>query len=70
MYITTAGITGIFIIAMFLFAPKDALTGRIVLGVLAVAAFLGTHSGRKGFAIACEFLIENRMEHRPHEDQK
>ena len=58
MYVTTAGLTGVIIVAMFLIAPRFVLAGQVVVGLAAVLFIVGTIPYRKGIAISIEYLID------------
>jgi uncharacterized protein (DUF983 family) len=60
MYVTTAMLTGIIIVTMFLIAPKMVLFGQIVVGAAAVLLIVGTLPYRKGIAMSIEYLIDAR----------
>lgn len=60
MYMSTAAITGIFIIAMFLTSPRSLWQGRVVVTVLALLVMFGTLPFRKGLAIGWDFYIETK----------
>lgn len=61
MYMSTAAITGVFLILMLLVTPSNALLGKIVIASVAMAAFFATHSRRKGVAIAFEYFVASRV---------
>jgi uncharacterized protein (DUF983 family) len=58
MYVTTAGLTGVIIVGMFLIAPRFVLAGQIFVGLAAVLFIVGTIPYRKGIAISIEYLID------------
>ncbi|HTL69979.1 MAG TPA: hypothetical protein VL404_01690 [Candidatus Eisenbacteria bacterium] len=58
MYVSTAGITGIFVVLMLLVVPANRLLGRVAVGAAAIAAFFLTNPLRKSFAIALDYLAE------------
>jgi len=58
LYSTTAALTGLFLIAMFVWKPADLLLGRIVLTVGAIAVIPLTLPVRKGIALALEYISE------------
>ena len=62
MYMSTAGITGIFILTMLLMTPpQHKWLAKIVVGVVSLAAFVFTHEPRKGMAIAFEYWLDGRL---------
>ena len=63
MYVSTAGITGVFLIGMFLVVPTNAWLARFGFMAVAAVAFLATHARRKGFAIGFEIWMDSRVEH-------
>ena len=62
MYISTALITGFFLLAMFSFIPASLFLARIILGILALAAMVITLPLRKSLAIGLEFWLHNILE--------
>jgi drug/metabolite transporter superfamily protein YnfA len=66
MYMTTAGITGVFLLAMFLVTPQNVVWGKIEAAVLALVVFLATQPIRKGLAIAIEYWVDSRLEFPKH----
>lgn len=60
MYLSTAFITGLFIVVMFWMLPNNLWRGRLLLAILALSIFYLTWPFRKGFAIAFNYLIELR----------
>lgn len=60
MYISTAFITGLFILGMFIFIPANKMLGTATLVLLAVGLIVGTLPYRKGVAIALDFWIEEK----------
>jgi uncharacterized protein (DUF983 family) len=57
MYVSTAFLTGIFIIGMFLVKPANRWLGIITVAAFSLAAMLGTYQRRKGIAVALDFLL-------------
>ena len=57
MYVSTAFLTGIFIIGMFLVKPANRWLGIGAVAILSLAAMLGTYQRRKGIAVALDFLL-------------
>ncbi len=58
LYSTTAALTGLFLIAMFVWRPANVLLGRIFLTAAAVAVIPLTLPVRKGIALALEYISE------------
>ena len=64
MYLSTAGITGVIVVGMLLFPPTNRWLGRGVVLAVAVGLILGTLPLRKSVAIAVEYLVDLRSDHR------
>jgi len=62
MYISTAFITGLFVLGMFWILPKNLWMGRLVIAGSALAFFMLTWPFRKGAAIAFDYLVDLRFE--------
>lgn len=60
MYLSTAFITGLFVVTMFVIVPRDIRLARGVLFVLAVILIVGSLPYRKGVAVAIEYLVDRR----------
>src|SRR5262249_37154127 len=58
MYVSTAGITGIFLLIMLGVVPRHATLARWIIGIVAVAVFFGTMPVRKSLAIAWDYWLE------------
>ena len=58
MYMTTAFITGWFVLYMFLFPSENTIFARVNLLVLALLAIVCTLPNRKGVAIALDYYME------------
>ena len=58
MYMSTAAITGIFVILMILFRPQNKNLGRAIVAVGAITAFFFTNPYRKSLAIALDYWVE------------
>lgn len=54
MYVTTAMITGFFIVALFFVRPAQTRVGQLVVLALALLVIVGSLPFRKGVAIAIE----------------
>ena len=61
MYLSTAFITGLFILSMFLVFPKSLWLGRAIVAVAALFLFVLSAPYRKGLAIALDYLVELRL---------
>ena len=62
MYMSTAGITGIFILSMLLMTPpKNELPAKIAVGLLSLAIFFLSHQSRKGMAVAWEYWVDSKV---------
>ncbi len=60
MYLSTAGLTGTLVVAMFLLTPSDVKVGRLVVFLIAILGIAGSLPYRKGIAIAIEYLVESQ----------
>lgn len=60
MYVTTAMLTGLMIVGMFLLVPASLSRGVVLVAGVAVFVIVGTLPFRKGLALAIEWLIEMR----------
>lgn len=60
MYMSTAFITGLFIVAMFVVSPTDPFAGRWVVAIGALIAIVGTVHRRKGLALALDWWLRYR----------
>ena len=60
MYISTAGMTGVIVVAMLLTHPPSAWLGRVLVLAGAIVLIIGTLPHRKGVALALEFLLESK----------
>lgn len=62
MYMSTAGITGIFILSMLLMTPpQNEVPAKIGVGLLSLAVFFFTHQSRKGMAVAWEYWLDSKL---------
>lgn len=70
MYLSTAFLTGLFIVAMLLTTPTRVWLARSILFPAALVVIVGSLPRRKGLAVAVEYLIEKkiRMQSAPAED--
>ena len=60
LYMSTALVTGVFVIAMLLWRPANLWVGRAIIVSLGVAAYVGTAPFRKGAALAVKMVIDQR----------
>lgn len=60
MYMSTAGLTGLFVVAMFLLRPSVIWQGQVVVCVLAVVVIVLSLPLRKGVAVALDYWLEQR----------
>jgi uncharacterized protein (DUF983 family) len=58
MYMTTAGLTGVLVVSMFILRPKVVWAGQIAIGVAALVLIVLTLPTRKGIAVALNYLSE------------
>ena len=68
IYLTTAGLTGVVIVAMLLVRPASLLGGRLVLASLAAALIVGTLPLRKGIGVAVDYLLREPDAREPARD--
>lgn len=60
MYMSTAGLTGLLVVAMFLLRPRVLWVGQILV-ILAAFVVIGLSLPyRKGIAVAIDYLIEKK----------
>ena len=60
MYLSTAGLTGVVVVAMLVIRPESLLLGRAVLATAATAAIVCSLPARKGAAVSLNYFIESR----------
>ena len=60
MYMTTAGLTGCLVVAMFLVRPRVVWLGQIAVFAAALVVIGLTLPRRKGLAVAIDYLVERR----------
>lgn len=58
MYMTTAGMTGVLVVAMFLVRPRVLWVGQLVVALIGLALMGLSLPYRKGVAVALDYLIE------------
>lgn len=68
MYLSTAFITGLFILSMLLILPKSLWVGRVIVAVAALGLFVLSAPVRKGLAIAIDYIVELRLNNHSHMD--
>jgi len=60
LYISTAAVTGFFVIAMLIWNPANLWVGRAVIVSLALVAYVVTTPFRKGAALGVKMAIDQR----------
>lgn len=60
MYLSTAGLTGVVVVAMLVIRPESLLLGRAVLATAATVAIVCSVPARKGAAVSLNYFIETR----------
>jgi hypothetical protein len=58
MYMSTAGLSGVLVVAMFLIRPRVVWIGQAIVCVAAVAVIGFSLPYRKGIAVALDYWIE------------
>ena len=58
MYMTTAGLSGVLVAAMFLLRPRVVWIGQVLVCIAAVLVIGFTLPHRKGLAVAFDYLLE------------
>ena len=58
MYISTAGLTGLLVVTMFLLRPRVLWIGQVLVALAAVALIGLSLPYRKGIAVALDYLLE------------
>jgi len=66
MYMSTAALTGMIVLAMLLTRPPTILIGRLVVLFAAFCLIGLTLPYRKGIAMAIEYLVETRWNRSTH----
>lgn len=61
MYVSSAGLTGLFFAALFLMKPTNVLIGEVIVLPLALIVIVGTLPLRKGIAVALEYLVDRKI---------
>ena len=61
MYVSSAGLIGLFFVALFLIKPTNVLIGQVIVLPLALLVIGGTLPFRKGLAIALEYLVDRKI---------
>lgn len=62
MYLSTAFLTGWFVVAMLIVRPSSLVVGRVVLAPAAVLVIVCSLPIRKGIAVALDYLISRRTD--------
>jgi uncharacterized protein (DUF983 family) len=65
MYMTTAGLTGVLVVVMFLVRPRVVWLGQLAVLAAAVVVIGLSLPYRKGVAVALDYLIERRVRSQP-----
>jgi uncharacterized protein (DUF983 family) len=65
MYLSTAFLTGLMVVGMFLITPDNRWIGRAAVLTAAVAGIIGTLPLRKSVGVAIEYLVDLRSDHTP-----
>ena len=60
MYMTTAGLTGVLVVLMFLIRPAVLWVGQVVILAAAIVVIGLSLPRRKGLAVALDYLVERR----------
>lgn len=58
MYMTTAGLTGLLVVTMFIVRPPAVWMGQLAICVAALLLIVLTLPFRKGLAVAINYLLE------------
>jgi len=58
MYMTTAGLTGVLVVTMFLIRPRAVWLGQLGIAVAALMLIVLSLPFRKGLAVAVNYLLE------------
>ena len=64
MYMSTAGLTGSLVVAMFLIRPRVIWIGQLVVCLAAIAIIGFSLPYRKGIAVALDYFVEGDGEER------
>lgn len=68
MYLSTAGLTGVVVVAMLVIRPESLLLGRAALATAATVAIVCSVPARKGAAVSLNYFIETRAGRRGARD--
>ena len=60
MYMTTAGLTGVLVVLLFLVRPAIVWIGQILVALAAIGVIVLSLPYRKGIAVALDWLVERR----------
>ena len=58
MYMTTAGLTGALVVAMFLLRPRVVWLGQLAIMIAALVVIVSSLPFRKGVAVALNYLVQ------------
>jgi len=58
MYMTTAGLTGMLVVIMFLLRPRAIWLGQLAIAAAALVVIVASLPFRKGIAVALNYLIQ------------
>jgi uncharacterized protein (DUF983 family) len=58
MYMTTAGLTGVLVVSMFLIRPRAVWMGQVVICAAALVVIVASLPFRKGIAVALNYLLD------------
>jgi len=61
MYMTTAGLTGVLVVILFLVRPRIVWLGQVAVFAAAIVVIGLSLPFRKGIAVALDYLIERRV---------
>ena len=70
LYLTTAGLTGIFLIALLIVRPNSPQIARVILALTSFATIVLTVPNRKGMALGFEYWLDQRLEFPRHPTKK
>ena len=70
MYVSSAGLIGVFFVALFLIKPTNVLVGQLIVLPLALLVIGGTLPIRKGLAVALEYLVDRKINVNKHDASK
>ncbi len=68
MYMTTAALTGVFILGMLFITPRNVPLARVLVAVFAMVLFFVSQPLRKSIAISLEYYVDSHSEFPKHQD--